>query len=59
MTMASSVPPLRFAETQPLRRAEMTFELSSLIEARQGEIFRLHSEYLNPADREGVEDPGL
>ncbi len=26
----------------------MTFELSSLIEARQGENFRLHSEYLNP-----------
>jgi ornithine--oxo-acid transaminase len=44
----SSVPPLRFAETQPLRRVEMTFELSSLIEARQGENFRLHTEYLNP-----------
>jgi ornithine--oxo-acid transaminase len=26
----------------------MTFELSSLMEARQGENFRLHSEYLNP-----------
>jgi len=26
----------------------MAFELSSLIEARQGENFRLHSEYLNP-----------
>ena len=26
----------------------MSFELSSLIEARQGENFRLHSEYLNP-----------
>jgi len=26
----------------------MTFELSSLIEARQGENFRLHNEYLNP-----------
>ncbi len=26
----------------------MTFELSSLIEARKGENFRLHSEYLNP-----------
>jgi len=26
----------------------MTFELSSLIEARGGENFRLHSEYLNP-----------
>src|ERR1039457_4403214 len=26
----------------------MTFELSSLIEARRGENFRLHSEYLNP-----------
>ena len=26
----------------------MPFELSSLIEARQGENFRLHSEYLNP-----------
>ena len=26
----------------------MSFELSSLMEARQGENFRLHSEYLNP-----------
>ena len=26
----------------------MAFELSSLMEARQGENFRLHSEYLNP-----------
>ena len=26
----------------------MTFELGSLIEARQGENFRLHNEYLNP-----------
>ena len=26
----------------------MSFELSSLIQARQGENFRLHSEYLNP-----------
>ena len=26
----------------------MSFELSSLMQARQGENFRLHSEYLNP-----------
>ena len=26
----------------------MSFELSSLIEARQGENFRLHTDYLNP-----------